>query len=123
MRTAREILQEAGLPPPPKGEDRYYAICPKCSAGRSAAHRKIKCLGITITAEGAQWGCNHCDFKGGAYYNGKDSDPVIATYDYVDESGKILFRKLRTASKKFWQQHPDGKGRWVSGIKNIPRVL
>ena len=123
MRTVNEILQEAGLPPPPKGEDRYYAICPRCSRQRSAAHRKTKCLGITIGVDGVQWGCNHCDFKGGAYYNGKDSDPVVASYVYKDENGTALFRKVRTASKKFFQQHPDGHGNWISGIKNIRRVL
>ena len=122
MKTVNEILQEAGLPPPPKGEDRYYAICPRCSGQRSAAHRKTKCLGITITAEGVQWGCNHCHFKGGTYYTGKDSDPVIASYGYEDEHGTILFRKLRTASKKFWQQRPDGNGGWTSGVKSIRRV-
>ena len=123
MKTAREILQEAGLPPSPMGGGRYYAICPRCSDQRSPAHRKIKCVGITITAEGVQWGCNHCDFKGGQYFNGKDNDPVIATYDYTDESGRTLFRKVRTQAKKFWQQHPDGRGGWTSGIKNIRRVL
>ena len=56
MKTAREILQEAGLPPPPKGEDRYYAVCPRCSTQRSPAHQKTKCLGIKITAEGVKWG-------------------------------------------------------------------
>jgi hypothetical protein len=123
MRTAREILQEAGLPPPPQGQNRFYALCPRCSGQRSAAHKKSKCLGISITAEGVAWGCNHCDFKGGAFYNGKDNDPVIATYEYTDESGRILFRKVRTKNKKFWQQHPDGNGGWVSGIKSIRRVL
>ena len=123
IKTAREILQEAGLPPPPPGQDRYYTICPRCSHQRSTAHRKLKCLGISITAEGVKWGCNHCDWKGGGYFNGKDDDPIIATYDYTDEGGQVLFRKVRTAAKKFWQQHPDGHGGWVSGIKNIRRVL
>jgi hypothetical protein len=123
MKTAREILQEAGLPPPPPGQNRYYTICPRCSHQRSAAHRKLKCLGISITAEGVKWGCNHCHWTGGGYFNGKDDDPIIATYDYTDEAGQVLFRKVRTAAKKFWQQHPDGHGGWVSGIKNIRRVL
>ena len=123
MKTAREILQEAGLPPPPKGEDRYYAVCPRCSTQRSPAHQKTKCLGIKITAEGVKWGCNHCQWTGGRYFNGKDDDPIIASYAYEDENGTVLFRKVRTAAKKFWQQHPDGHGGWTNGLKNIRRVL
>jgi len=43
---------------------RHYTTCPKCSAGRKPAHQKLLVLGVTITAEGIGFGCNHCDFKG-----------------------------------------------------------
>jgi predicted P-loop ATPase len=123
LRTASEILRDFGLPPPPSGAERYYVKCPKCSANRSKPHQGSKCLGISIDDKGVQFGCNHCGWTGGAYYNGKDHDPVVATYEYADESGAVLFRKVRTAGKKFWQERPDGNGGWSRGIKEVRRVL
>jgi RecA-family ATPase len=127
MKTASDILREFGLPPPPPGAGRYYSPCPKCSDTRTPAHRNSKCLGITIDGDGVRLGCNHCGWTGGEYYNGKtngrDDDPVIATYEYSDESGAVLFRKVKTASKKFWQQRPDGHGGWANGIGDVRRVL
>lgn len=47
----------------------------------------------------------------------------LATYDYVDASGAILWRKLRFAAKQFAQQRPDDGGAWLSDIQGVPRVL
>jgi RecA-family ATPase len=124
MKTASEILREFGLPPPPSGRDRYYTTCPKCSHTRSIAHRKSACLGVSLTDDGVTFGCNHCGWKGGKKFaNGKDSDPVIGTYEYIDESGKVLFRKIKTASKKFWIEHPNGHGGWIKGMGNARKIL
>jgi hypothetical protein len=122
-RTASEILRDFGLPQPPSGAKRYYAKCPQCSHTRSAAHRNLKCLGITIDGKGVRFGCNHCGWHGGADYNGKDHDPVVATYEYTDESGVALFRKVKTAKKHFWQERPDGRGGWISKTKGVRKVL
>lgn len=48
---------------------------------------------------------------------------IVATYDYADETGKLLFQTVRFEPKDFSQRHPDGKGGWVWGIKGIRRVL
>lgn len=52
---------------------------------------------------------------------------IVATYDYVDESGKLLFQTVRYASGKprFHQRQPDGKGDWIWSIINpyVRRVL
>ena len=37
MKTADEILHEHGIAAPPPGKERYYTICPQCSANRSRA--------------------------------------------------------------------------------------
>ena len=123
MKTAAEILQAHGLPPPPDGERRYYELCPKCSSTRKSHHQKLKCLGITVTENGVHWGCNNCGWTGGGFFNGIDHDPIVATYEYMDEDGTVLSRKVRTAAKKFWQQRPDGNGGWLSGTKDVRRVL
>jgi hypothetical protein len=125
MNTAETILKEFGLHPPSTAEGRYYTTCPKCSAARTRAHQKSECLGITIDDQGVQFGCNHCDFKGGAFYkpNGAARDPFIATYDYYDEDGKLLFQVCRTVGKEFPQRRPDGNGGWVWGTKGVRKVL
>ena len=35
---------------------------------------------------------------------------IVATYDYRDEAGKLLFQVIRLQPKSFRQRHPDGKG-------------
>ena len=98
MKTADEILHEHGIAPPPPGKHRYYTTCPQCSANRSRAHQKAACLGVTVKGDGVTWGCNHCLWTGGGYYNGKINGPggePARTYDYLDEQGKLLFQKVR----------------------------
>jgi putative DNA primase/helicase len=125
MTNVEEILERFGLHPPKAAVGRYYTTCPKCSAARSRANQKRECLGITIDDKGVQFGCNHCDFKGGALYkpNGAARDPFVATYDYYDEGGKLLFQVCRTADKQFPQRRPDGNGGWIWGTKGVRKVL
>jgi hypothetical protein len=128
MRTAVDILRSFGLSPPPPGAERYYVTCSKCSTGRSREHRASKCLGITVNEQGVHFGCNHCGWTDGAYYNGRDDDPVVATYNYTNEDGTILSRKVRTKYKNFWQERPDQRGGWrhggwIKNIRGIRRVL
>ena len=128
MKTATDILREYGLSAPPSGKDRHYTTCPKCSAGRSRAHQRAECLGITVDAEGARFGCNHCGWTGGGYFNGRTngrthSDPFIAIYDYTDDSGELLFQVCRRADKQFPQRRPDGKGGWIWKTGDVRKVL
>lgn len=48
---------------------------------------------------------------------------IIATYDYVDELGKLLFQVCRMEPKDFTQRKPNGKGGWIYSIKGLRRVL
>src|SRR6516225_5854431 len=115
-RTASEILASFRLPSPPNGKSRYYAACPQCSAQRSTlAHRKAPVLGITIDNEGVKFGCNHCGWTGGGYYETTEKQfpqqqPFVAVYDYVDESGNLLFQVCRKANKEFPQRRPTSNG-------------
>ena len=129
VKTATEILREHGLNPPSDAPGRYYTICPKCSAARSKAHQKNKVLGITIDSEGVSWGCNHCGWTGGGYYNGKanghagDAAGIVATYDYTDENGELLFQVVRKEGKKFVQRRPNGKGGWIWNTKGVQKTI
>jgi len=49
---------------------------------------------------------------------------VVATYDYTDEAGKLLFQAVRYRDPKdFRQRHRNGKGSWVWNINGVRRVL
>jgi len=48
---------------------------------------------------------------------------IIATYDYIDESGKLLFQVVRLEPKTFRQRRPDGKGGWIWSVGDVRRAL
>jgi len=48
---------------------------------------------------------------------------IVATYDYTDESGKLLFQVCRFEPKTFRQRQPDGKGGWKWTMEGVTRVL
>jgi putative DNA primase/helicase len=47
---------------------------------------------------------------------------IVATYDYVDESGALLFQSVRYEPKDFRQRRPDGKGGWIWNLNGVRRV-
>lgn len=53
----------------------------------------------------------------------RDTDPILYTYDYVDQAGHLRFQVVRTAAKRFWQRRPGPDGAWVNGLGETPRVL
>jgi uncharacterized protein (DUF927 family) len=55
--------------------------------------------------------------------NGTSSKRIVATYDYVDETGALLFQCVRYEPKHFNQRRPDGKGGWVWNLRGVRRVL
>jgi AAA domain len=48
---------------------------------------------------------------------------IVATYDYVDEAGKLLFQVVRLTPKDFRQRRPNGTGKWLWNLKDTRRVL
>jgi len=48
---------------------------------------------------------------------------IIKTYDYLDESGKLLFQTVRYEPKDFRQRRPDGKGGWIWNLDGVKPVL
>ena len=135
MTDAADILREFGIGPPPPGKDRYYTICPQCSANRSRAHQKNQVLRVTIDAKGVRFYCNHCEWNGGKYFkvNGKDRNyrADVREFPYCDESGNVVLvveRRGDKDNKKIKQKRPDpdhaGKWIWnVSGVRVVPYRL
>lgn len=44
---------------------------------------------------------------------------IVATYDYRDERGELLFQAIRCEPKDFRQRRPDGKGGWLWSVKGV----
>jgi AAA domain len=47
---------------------------------------------------------------------------IVATYDYTNETGELLFQVCRFEPKDFRQRRPDGLGGWIWSIKGVPFV-
>jgi hypothetical protein len=45
--------------------------------------------------------------------NGHKPSAVTATYLYRDLDGNVVYRKVRTADKRFYFHKPDGNGGWI----------
>ena len=48
---------------------------------------------------------------------------IVASYDYVDEAGELLYQVVRFEPKDFRQRRPDGNGRWSWKLGGVERVL
>lgn len=48
---------------------------------------------------------------------------IVKTYDYLDESGNLLFQVVRMEPKSFRQRRSDGNGGWKWNLNGTRRVL
>ena len=48
---------------------------------------------------------------------------IVATYDYRDKDGVLLYQSVRYHPKDFRFRRPDGKGGWIDNLDATPRVL
>lgn len=48
---------------------------------------------------------------------------IVATYDYTDEAGALIFQTVRYEPKDFRQRRPDGMGGWIWNLKDTRRLL
>ena len=55
--------------------------------------------------------------------NNKPKGKLIATFDYRDDDGALLYQVLRLEPKSFRQRRPDGNGRWIWDLGDVRRVL
>ena len=61
-------------------------------------------------------------FPGGGQAK-KQKNEIIATYDYVDESGTLLYQAVRLNPKGFYQRRPGGNCGWINNLNDTRRVL
>jgi 5S rRNA maturation endonuclease (ribonuclease M5) len=59
--------------------------------------------------------------------NGGEAKPakrkIVATYDYTDVAGRVLFQCVRYEPKDFRQRQPDGRGGWKWNLTGVKLVL
>jgi 5S rRNA maturation endonuclease (ribonuclease M5) len=61
--------------------------------------------------------------------SGTPARRIVATYDYTDEKGVLLYQICRTDPKDFLQRRPDGRGGWIwkkhprQVLYHLPEVL
>jgi hypothetical protein len=128
MTSAADILRDAAITTKSTAPGRYYATCPQCSLKRKPAHQTLECLGITIDENGVAWGCNHCNWKGGGFYeprpskrNGASYSPVVAEYIYEQADGTPYLKVCKTKNKQFPQFHWNGS-EWIKGKPKGPKI-
>jgi len=55
-------------------------------------------------------------------HKGDGKGRIVATYDYPDENGELLYQAYRKDPKDFRQRRPDGNGGWDYKLGNVRRV-
>src|SRR5262249_7462098 len=55
--------------------------------------------------------------------NGARPPRIVATYDYTDEAGCLLYQVVRHEPKDFRQRRRDGKAGWAWNLNGVSRVL
>jgi putative DNA primase/helicase len=102
--------------------DKDAWLCGPCGASGNAWTLAAFLSGIdpSETRELLRW----CEERGlvSSNQNGTHSRKITATYDYVDETGTLLFQVVRTHPKGFYQRRPDGNGGWITTLGTVRRV-
>jgi AAA domain len=73
--------------------------------------------------EQLQWLRDRGLISGAPGNGGAASLSIVATYNYMDESGAPLFEVVRLSPKDFRQRRPNGKGGWNWSLGDARRVL
>src|SRR5262249_21156950 len=88
---------------------------------------KCRSQGCTVEAICKAIGLNLADLFPPQYGNGRSGNGlnIVATYDYRDAEGKLVYQVVRLDAKDFRQRRPDpqGKDGWTWNLKGVKRVL
>lgn len=98
-----------------KNGQEWKAVCPKHADTNPS---------LSINEAKGLFKCFGCQFKGGLYNASKTTatGKLIATYDYADENGNLLFQVCKHEGKIFKARRPDGNGGYQPGIDGVRRV-
>lgn len=128
------------------GVDRWMAVCPAHADKRASLSLRMvdgkllmychaKCptadvlaaLGVTMRELTGMFGgtveIQPLPFEPSRKRGGGKRGEVVKTYDYRDETGKLLYQVCRMEPKTFLQRRPDGSGGWIWNLQGTRRVL
>jgi 5S rRNA maturation endonuclease (ribonuclease M5) len=89
--------------------------CNDCGVGGSVIDWLMQEKGITAAAAIQE--------LGGGRNGSEPLGKIVATYDYTDETGNLLFQCVRYEPKDFRQRRPDGNGGFIWNLKGVRRVV
>ena len=113
------------------GDGSYIALCPAHADRNPSLHISVADDKILLSC---QAGCQTEDVVkaigiklSDLFLTRKETPPekakIVATYDYQDEHGKLLFQVCRLEPKSFRQRHKNGQGNWSWNVEGVRRVL
>jgi 5S rRNA maturation endonuclease (ribonuclease M5) len=117
--------------------------------GICVLHKGTRKDSLAINSETGQWCCHSrgCGKPGGSIYEFEsllmgvdiktafknvlriagraqlERSRITKAYNYVDESGKLLFQCVRLEPKGFFQRKPAANGGWIKNLEGVRRVL
>ena len=115
------------------GDNQYQARCPahndrepslSISAGRDGRAILHCHAGCTFDAIVSALGLQTRDlFPSNGRAQSTSEKRIVATYDYDDAQGELLFQCVRYHPRTFKQRRPDGNGDWIWNLNGTPKVL
>jgi len=130
LEVIEQALEAAGCGPKRRSDGKLIARCPAHDDGRPSLSVDrgrtrdvvVKCFAgcsadAVMDALGLRWSDLGPDKP-----SGQLGEPV-ATYDYTDADGQLLYQVLRFVPKTFRQRRPDGNGGWTWKLGDVQRVL
>ena len=119
----------------PSGKDRWMALCP-------AHNDRTPSLSVTALPDkilvSCQAGCHinavlaslkiemsdlFFDSRKAKSSTLDELGEIVASYDYLDENGKLLHQTVRFEPKEFRQRRLDKNGKWIWDLKGIKPVI
>jgi len=106
----------------PAHEDRNPSLSISRSDDRALLFCHAGCsIDSIIAAVGLKFSDLRLNGRQTANGNQRQAQRIVATYDYTDEKGKLLYQNVRYEPKDFRLRRPDGKG-WTWNLGNVRRV-
>jgi hypothetical protein len=113
------------------GKDEYEACCPAHKDDKASLSIKLEPGGkilldckagcdteSVIKKLGLKWSDLFPENNNG----NKPQSNIVATYDYRNAAGDLVYQVVRMDPKDFRQRRQDGQGGWIWSTKGIPRI-
>lgn len=105
------------------GQDGKILVCCHAGCPQDAVVSSLKNLGLWPTSSPREYAISTPAPPPVQISIGSGRGKVVATYDYIDEQGELLYQAVRYDPKDFRQRKPEPNGGWNWSIKGVRRVL